>query len=47
MATAQPGVTVAQAAQQIGVPATSLYPTIRRLQEQNRLAKRGRGLFPA
>lgn len=44
---ARPGVTVAQAAQQIGVPATALYPTIRRLENQGALSKRGRELHPA
>jgi len=43
----QPGITVAQAADQLGLPASGLYPTIRRLQGTGQLAKRGRGLYPA
>lgn len=46
LVTAQPGITVAQAADQIGIPATGLYPTIRRLQAQGKLAKVGRTLHP-
>lgn len=44
IATQRPGVTVAEAAEEIGVPASGLYPTIRRLESQGRLEKRGRGL---
>lgn len=47
IAAERPGVTVAEAAAQIGVPATALYPPLRRLQEQARIVKRGRGLHPA
>lgn len=47
IATKCPGVTVAVAAGEIGVPASGLYPTIRRLQSQGRLEKRGRGLYGA
>lgn len=46
IAAEQPGVTVAQAAERIGVPATALYPPIRRLEAQERIVKRGRGLHP-
>ncbi len=42
----QPGVSVADAASAIGVPATTLYPVIRRLQSRNLLVKRGRELHP-
>ncbi len=42
-----PGITVAEAADEIGLPATGLYPTIRRLQAQGKLAKIGRVLHPA
>ncbi len=43
----QPGITVAEAAEQLGLPASGLYPTIRRLQSTGQLVKRGRGLHPA
>ena len=43
----QPGITVAEAADQLGLPASGLYPTIRRLQSTGQLVKRGRGLYPA
>lgn len=43
----RPGITVAQAAEELGVPATALYPTIRRLQPAGQLVKRGRELHPA
>jgi len=38
---ARPGITVAQAAQEIGVDATALYPVIRRLEQHGRLRKLG------
>lgn len=44
LATKRAGITVAAAAAEIGVPASGLYPTIRRLEGQGRLEKRGRGL---
>lgn len=44
LAEERPGITVAVAAGEIGVPASGLYPTIRRLENQGRLEKRGRGL---
>lgn len=44
---ARPGITVAEAAASLHTPATALYPTIRRLQAENRLVKHGRGLHPA
>lgn len=44
IAAKRPGVTVAVAAAEIGVLASGLYPTIRRLESQGRLEKRGRGL---
>ena len=47
LVTARPGITVAQAADDIGIPATGLYPTIRRLQAQGKLTKVGRGLHPS
>jgi len=43
----QPGITVAQAAAQLGLPASGLYPTIRRMQTKGQLVKQGRGLHPA
>jgi len=43
---ARPGITVAQAAQEIGVDATALYPVIRRLEQRGRLRKLGRELHP-
>lgn len=46
LATARPGVTVAEAADELDVPATALYPALRRLQERGELVKRGRGLHP-
>lgn len=46
LATARPGVTVAEAADELAVAATALYPTLRRLQERGALVKRGRGLHP-
>ncbi|UTI63375.1 hypothetical protein NBH00_18735 [Paraconexibacter antarcticus] len=44
---ARPGITVAEAAASLDTPATALYPTIRRLQAENRLVKHGRGLHPS
>lgn len=44
LAAERPGITVATAAADIGVPASGLYPTIRRLEVRGRLEKRGRGL---
>ncbi len=46
LAEGRPGITVAQAAQQIGVDATALYPVIRRLEQHGRLRKLGRELHP-
>lgn len=46
LAAARPGVTVAEAATELGVSATALYPTLRRLEERGELVKRGRGLHP-
>lgn len=43
----QPGITVAEAADMLGLPASGLYPTIRRLQSTGQLVKQGRGLYPA
>jgi len=43
----QPGITVAEAAEMLGLPASGLYPTIRRLQSTGQLVKQGRGLYPA
>ena len=43
----QPGITVAQAAEMLELPASGLYPTIRRLQSTGQLVKQGRGLYPA
>ena len=43
----RPGVTVAEAAAELGVAATALYPVIRRLEATGTLVKRGRGLHPA
>lgn len=40
----RPGATVAQAAQEIGVHPTALYPVIRRLEARGQLLKRGREL---
>lgn len=40
------GITVAHAAQEIGVDATALYPVIRRLEQRGRLRKLGRELHP-
>ncbi|MBA2716448.1 MAG: hypothetical protein H0U51_05235 [Propionibacteriales bacterium] len=42
----RPGVTVTQAAEQLGVDATALYPPIRRLEAAGALVKRGRELHP-
>ena len=42
----RPGVTVAQAAQELGVDATALYPPIRRLEAAGALVKVGRELHP-
>lgn len=42
----RPGVTVAQAADELEVDPTALYPVIRRLETQGLLIKRGRGLQP-
>jgi len=42
----RPGVTVAQAAEELGVDPTALYPVIRRLEAHGQLVKRGRGLQP-
>jgi len=44
--TANPGLTVAQAAGELGVPATALYPVIRRLEARGALVKLGRELHP-
>jgi hypothetical protein len=44
---ARPGITVAEAAASLDLPATALYPTIRRLQAESRLVKHGRELHPA
>jgi DNA-binding NtrC family response regulator len=44
---ARPGITVAQAAQRIGVHPTALYPVIKRLETHGRLVKRGRELHPS
>lgn len=46
LAVARPGITVAQAAREIGVDATALYPVIRRLEQLGRLRKLGRELHP-
>ncbi len=43
---ARPGITVAQAAREIGVDPTALYPAIRRLEQLGRLRKLGRELHP-
>lgn len=43
---AQPGITVAQAAAQLGIHPTALYPVIRRLEPRRELIKRGRELYP-
>ncbi len=43
---ARPGITVAQAAAELGVPATALYPVIRRLETRAALVKLGRELHP-
>jgi len=45
--TRRPGLTVAQAASELDLQATSLYPVIRRLQTRGTLDKRGRELHPA
>lgn len=42
----RPGVTVAQAAQELDVDATALYPVIRRLEARGALVKLGRELHP-
>lgn len=42
----RPGITVAQAAQELGVDATALYPPIRRLEAAGALVKLGRELHP-
>jgi hypothetical protein len=42
----RPGVTVAQAAEELGVDATALYPPIRRLEAAGALVKLGRELHP-
>jgi hypothetical protein len=42
----RPGITVAQAAAELGVPATALYPVIRRLETRAALVKLGRELHP-
>lgn len=44
---ARPGITVAQAAQRIGVDPTALYPVIRRLETRGQIVKRGRELHPS
>ena len=46
LAEEQPGILVVEAAKEIGVDATALYPVIRRLETQGRLVKRGRELHP-
>ena len=40
----QPGITVAEAGEQMNVHPTSLYPVIKRLEARGRLVKIGRGL---
>lgn len=40
----RPGITVAEAAAELGIHPTALYPVIRRLEERRLLAKVGRGL---
>ena len=42
----RPGVTVAQAAEELEVDPTALYPVIRRLEARDELAKQGRQLHP-
>lgn len=42
----RPGVTVAQAAEELDVHPTALYPVIRRLEARGQLIKRGRELQP-
>lgn len=42
----RPGITVAQAAAELGVPDTALYPVIRRLETRAALVKLGRELHP-
>lgn len=42
----RPGLTVAQAADELDVPPTALYPVIRRLEAREQLTKRGRELQP-
>lgn len=39
-----PGITVAEAAQTVGVAASGLYPTVRRLEDRGLIEKRGREL---
>lgn len=39
-----PGITVAQAADKVGVAASGLYPAVRRLEAQGLIVKRGTGL---
>lgn len=43
---ADPGITVAQAAAQLGVHPTAVYPVLRRLEARGELVKRGRELHP-
>jgi transposase-like protein len=39
----QPGITVAQAAKKVGVPASQLYPVARSLHKEKAISKRGAG----
>ena len=41
---AEPGITVAQAAQRINVHPTALYPVLKRLEARGQLIEQGRGL---
>jgi hypothetical protein len=43
---AEPGITVAQMAERLDVPATTLYRPVRELTDSGALSKRGRQLFP-
>jgi predicted transcriptional regulator len=40
----EPGITVAKAAEQVGVAASGLYPVVRRLEAEGLIEKRGTGL---
>jgi hypothetical protein len=42
----RPGLTVRQAAQELGVDPTGLYPVVRRLEKRGDLRKNGRALEP-